>query len=274
MTDEELMKAAFLLKAEENEELEELLSESEILFVTLMLAYILDYESAMEDILEWDYENIYDIIQNLVDKYPNKPPSDRVIKKALKKRPFIKDMDQIVTSIGRKSYFKYYESFNSHYGSNGKHNYYSKEYKDVEKWLKDLPKKMKLTTDTRVIKLIRESYEAGKGVKWLEDQLASLYEFSRARARITAITESRRLYHSAQYQSFLDNDAIVTKIWKHTDGITTPRPMHVKADGQTVPKKEPFIINGHECLYPLDPSLPPAESISCHCYMIPGIEGE
>lgn len=274
MTDEELIKAAFLLKEEEDEELEELLTESEILFVTLMLALIFDYESAMDDILEWDYENIYDIVENLLGKYPNKAPSERVIQRRLNKRPFIKEMNKTVTPIGRESYHKYYESFNRHYKSSGKHNYRSKQYKDIEKWLNDLPKKMKLTTDKRVIKLIRQSYEEGKGVKWLENQLANCREFSRARARITAITENRRMYHAAQYQSFLDNDSIVTKEWKHTHGIKEPRPMHVKADGQTVPKDEPFIINGHECLYPLDPNLPPEESISCHCYMIPGIEGE
>lgn len=100
MTDEELIKAAFLLKEEEDEELEELLTESEILFVTLMLALIFDYESAMDDILEWDYENINDIVENLLGKYPNKAPSERVIQRRLNKRPFIKEMNKTVTPIG------------------------------------------------------------------------------------------------------------------------------------------------------------------------------
>lgn len=274
MTDEELIKAAFLLKEEEDDELEELLTETEILFVALMLAYIFDFEEAMEDIIEWDRESILNIVEKLINKHPNQAPSDKVIQKHLNKRPFVKNMNKHIAPLAKESYKDYYKSFNSFYSSGAKFSRKDKQYKEIEKWLKDLPEKMKLTTDNAVIRLIRQSYEEGKGVRWLESQLANLDEFSRSRARTTAITENRRMYHAAQYQSFLDNEAIIGKEWKHTHGIKEPRQAHIDADGYVVDKEEAFVINGHKCLYPLDPSLPPEESINCHCYMVPIIEGE
>ena len=274
MTDEELVKAAFLLKAEEDDELEELLTETEILFVTLMLAYIFDFEEAMEDILEWDRESILNIVEKLINKHPDQAPSDKVIQKHLNKRPLVKNMNKHITPLAKESYKDYYKSFNSFYNSDAKFSRKAKQYKEIETWLKDLPNKMKLTTDNAVIRLVRQSYEEGKGVRWLESQLANLNEFSHARARTTAITENRRIYHAAQYQSFLDNKSIIGKEWKHTHGIKEPRQAHVDADGYAVDKEESFVINGHKCLYPLDPSLPPEESINCHCYMVPIIEGE
>lgn len=275
ITDEELIKVAFLLKEEEDEQLEELLNEMEILFITMMLAFILDVESAMEDILDWDHEDVSDIVNNILEKYPTKAPSKRVIKRHLRNRPFNNNLSDNVVPKLRQAYFDYYDEFNKHYSNEGaEFNYRSRHYKKIDKWLKNLPKTMKLSTDNQVTDLIRQSYEEGKGPKWLESQLAKNRSFTRSRARTTAITENMRMYSAAEFQSFLDNDYIVGKEWRHTHGIKEPREMHVQADGYIVPKDEPFIINGHECFYPRDPDLPPEESISCHCFMVPVFEGE
>ena len=275
MTDDELIKAAMLLKEEEDDELEALFTEMEMLFVSIVLAYVLDFEEAMETLLIADLTNVQTIADKLVTKYPNKVPKDKTIIRQLNKRDFVSAMQDDVIPIARKAYHEFYEEFNKEYNNAGAaFNYRSAKYKEIEDWLDDLPNKMKLTTDNRVVELIRQSYEEGKGVNWLEDKLAESHQFSRSRARTTAITENRRMYHGAQYQSFLDNEYIVSKEWKHTHGIKEPRKMHVKADGQTVAKFYPFVINGIECDYPLDPKLPPEESVNCHCYMIPGIIGE
>lgn len=275
MTDEELIEAAAILKQEEDDELEALFTEMEMLFISVVLAYVFEFEDAMEVLLIADLASVQDISNKLVTKYPKKAPKDKTILRQLGKRDFVNAMQNDVIPIAKKAYHMFYEEFNKEYNNAGaSFNYRSAKYKEIEEWLDDLPNKMQLTTNNRVVELIRKSYEEGKGVDWLADKLADSSAFSHYRARTTAITENRRMYHAAQYQSFLDNEYIISKEWKHTHGVKEPRPMHVKADGQTVAKFYPFVINGIECDYPLDPKLPAEETIHCHCYMIPGIIGE
>ncbi len=267
MNDEELIKAALLLKKEEDNELAKLLKTAGFLFVPILLMYILNSEDKLDETLQTDYEEATAIALALAAK--KKKPTKLAIKIALRSRNFKSNMSDKVIPEFRKAFFGLFDAFNAKYKGPKGFNYRTKSYKSVEKWLKNLPKLMNVTTEDALIKTIQESYEDGKGIKWLERRLSELPEFSRNRARTTSITEGLRMYSGSQYEAFMQNDAIVGKTWRHTHGIKEPREGHAHADGQTVAKDELFIINGHSCRYPRDPSLPARESIHCHCFVEP-----
>ena len=48
---------------------------------------------------------------------------------------------------------------------------------------------------------------------------------------------------------------------------------HAAADGQTVAEDRPFIVGGHELMYPGDPSGPGHEIYNCRCTMIAQVKG-
>ena len=128
---------------------------------------------------------------------------------------------------------------------------------------------MDVTTENALVGVIQESFDEGKGIRWLESKLSSLPEFSRNRARTTAITEGLRMYSGSQYEAFMQNDAVIGMTWHHTHGIKEPRKGHEAMDGQTIAKGEYFIVNGESCRYPRDPMLSAKESIHCHCFVVP-----
>lgn len=54
------------------------------------------------------------------------------------------------------------------------------------------------------------------------------------------------------------------KTWRRSGKIHS-RLAHDLADGTTKPIDKPFVINGHEMMYPKDPQAPVSESINCGC---------
>lgn len=93
----------------------------------------------------------------------------------------------------------------------------------------------------------------------------------RYRARATALTETLRAHSVAQQEALIQNPAVESKEWVHTGAYrNTPRENHVAMNGVIVPKDEPFVLEGADGvtyypMYPRDPSLPPGESVNCHC---------
>lgn len=73
----------------------------------------------------------------------------------------------------------------------------------------------------------------------------------------------------------MQSPAVEEKMWKHTGAYRNdPRKNHVDMDGQRVPKDQPFELRGikggtYYPMYPRDSSLPPEESINCHCISQP-----
>ena len=271
MSDEELIKVALKIKKEEDDELAKLLEKAGFLFVPLLLKFILDSENKMDDTLQIDYEEVWEKVKKFVENRQKKP-TKLSIKIMLRGRSFQSNMKDEVVPEMRKAFFGLFESFNDKYGGGDKFDFHSKYYNDIEKWLKKLPKLMQVTTDEALIRTIQQSYEDGKGINWLEKKLSELPEFSRNRARTTAITEGLRMYSGSQYEAMMQNDAITGKTWRHTHGIKEPRKGHEDADGQTVAKDEYFIINGEKCRYPRDPMLSAGESVHCHCFMVPKLK--
>lgn len=87
-------------------------------------------------------------------------------------------------------------------------------------------------------------------------------------ANITTTTST--LAESEGRQSFMDDMAKagnkVTKTWVCIRDSKT-RDAHMKANGQTVPYDECFIVDGEELMYPADPNGSPDNINRCRCMM-------
>lgn len=90
-----------------------------------------------------------------------------------------------------------------------------------------------------------------------------------SRARTIGITEVNRAYGygglaAAQVLAGrLDGQALMKRWESHDDSAT--RPAHRKADGQTVPIFQPFIVADEPLMMPSDPSGSPSNVINCRC---------
>jgi hypothetical protein len=142
----------------------------------------------------------------------------------------------------------------------------------AESWSEELGRLMKLTSKDEIEKILVHTLKDGKSVA----------DFSRAlmdsgirdeyyRARRVALTETLRAHSAAQQEAIVQNPAVTRKEWVHTGNYrNTPRENHAAMDGVSVPKNEPFELEGADGgiyfpMYPRDPVLPPEESINCHC---------
>lgn len=88
-----------------------------------------------------------------------------------------------------------------------------------------------------------------------------------ARARTVAVTEVHRAYNMGALAAGLRVSvrvAGITKTWSARDDSRT-RPAHDRADGQTVPVNQPFIVNMEPLRVPGDPAGSPANVINCRC---------
>ena len=146
----------------------------------------------------------------------------------------------------------------------------------VEGWSKELGEKMKLTNHNAVERLLIEHLRDGKGVPELTKALMDggiRDEYHRART--AAVTEMLRAHSAANQEAIMQNPAVEEKVWRHTGEYKNkPRPNHVEMDNVRVRKDTGFPLRGvngsmHFPLYPRCSSLPPEESINCHCTVLP-----
>ena len=99
------------------------------------------------------------------------------------------------------------------------------------------------------------------------------------RAQAIVVTETgRAMSLGAQGQLEAQAEAVpgLRKRWinAHLPGA---RETHLAAERRyaiggsvgPIPVDEPYIIAGFKAMYPIDPSLPPRESVSCHCVSVP-----
>lgn len=139
-------------------------------------------------------------------------------------------------------------------------------------WSEKLGGLMKLETHKEIEQLLTETLKDGKGVaEFTQALIDGGIRSERYRARATALTETLRAHSVAQQEALIQNPAVESKEWVHTGAYrNTPRENHVAMDGVIVPKDEPFVLEGADGvtyypMYPRDPSLPPGESVNCHC---------
>ena len=139
----------------------------------------------------------------------------------------------------------------------------------INGWSGQLADIMHLSTDRQINKILVDSAE--KHLSISETTLAignSSIRSPGAKSRVVAQTEVLRVESYSQLEAMRQDPAAAEKEWIHTGRHKNkPRENHVAISGQTVLIEEPFSLSGHKPMCPRDTSLPPEESINCHCIM-------
>lgn len=252
MDDSQMIELAFLIKEEEDKELNKLLENAEYQFIDLLMEYILLVETKIEDAFQTDYEELQYIVDKLIQKFKKKPPTEKQLKRAMKKRSFDSTMKNEIVPELEAAFFALLEAFRKQYSSDLPFDENSEAYKELKNWLKDLPSQLRETTDNTVSRELDKYYEKDDEEKKKGISLAELAVFGYVRARSIAILEITRMYGGSQYEAMMLNRHVIGSTWRHADGVKEPRPAHVSADGMTAAKGEFFYINGTFIRYPRD----------------------
>ncbi|WP_431818794.1 phage minor head protein [Bacillus pumilus] len=145
----------------------------------------------------------------------------------------------------------------------------------IESWSQELAQLMKLNTHTAIEQTLKEGIKEGRSIQEIELELKDLPEFSRKRARVTAVTEVLTASSVAQHESYVQSPAVTGKKWKHSGGKKNQsRESHVQLDGTIIPLDEEFEIpgSGERCMFPRDTQLTPKERVNCHCAVGPVVD--
>ena len=126
----------------------------------------------------------------------------------------------------------------------------------------------------RVVLGITDPYEAmGRVAKLIRDEKTFSSAFARAEAIVR--TETNRVFSAANADVAQQSAAIVAKTggrmvkWWLTAHDSRVRPAHVQAGEdytreKAIPLEEPFMVDGEELMYPLDPNGSAANTINCY----------
>ena len=151
----------------------------------------------------------------------------------------------------------------------------------VKSWSKDLGEIMQLNSHKEIERILEKGLAEGQGMaEFTRAILDSGIRDEYYKARRVAVTEVLRAHSVAQQEAYMQSPAVSEKMWKHTGEYRNePRQNHVDMDGQRVPVGEPFELIGadggtYEPMYPRDTTLPPEESINCHCISQPVVSEE
>lgn len=104
--------------------------------------------------------------------------------------------------------------------------------------------------------------------------IAGVLDGSRARALTITRTEIGRAFSVAtQERQTMAREVLpgLRKQWRRS-GKVHARPTHDIADGQVVDVDAPFLVGGHELMYPRDPAAPASETVNCGCVQLPFME--
>jgi hypothetical protein len=146
----------------------------------------------------------------------------------------------------------------------------------IESWSEDLGKLMKLTSHEAVENVLKKGIAEGLGIDKIVDEMKDLPEFSRRRARATAITEVLTASSVSQNEAYAQSPAVEGKTWLHSGSKKNkPREHHVKLHDVTIGKNEKFLIEGpkgsFQASFPRDTALPASERVFCHCALAPSV---
>lgn len=125
----------------------------------------------------------------------------------------------------------------------------------------------------QLIKALGESVAAGEATKDQVQRVRHVLDATGtenwpARARTVAVTEVHRAWNfGALAASMRAQMQLQTQLWKRwiAKDDSAVRPGHARADGQTVPVNQPFIVNMEALMMPGDPSGSPSNVINCRC---------
>lgn len=151
----------------------------------------------------------------------------------------------------------------------------------VESWSEKLGEIMQLNSHKEIEKILTTGLKDGKGIiDFTRAILDSGIRDEYYKARRAALTEVLRAHSVAQQEAFMQSPAVAEKAWRHTGAYRNqPRQNHIDMNGQRVPKGECFELEGinggtYSIMYPRDTSLPPEETINCHCICQPIVNEE
>lgn len=142
----------------------------------------------------------------------------------------------------------------------------------VRSWSRQLGELMQLNSHQEIEDILVKGLEEGISI----DEFTRRIQESGIRdeyykARRTAITEVLRAHNAAHQEAIMQSPMVVEKEWQHTGAHRNqPRQNHMDMDGQRVPKEERYTLigadgNTYHPMFPLDPILPPGESVNCKC---------
>ncbi|MDT2409563.1 hypothetical protein P7D81_08855 [Enterococcus avium] len=212
MDDSQMIELAFLIKEEEDKELKKLLENAEYQFIDLLMEYILLVETKIEEAFQIDYEELQEIVDKLIQKFKKKPPTEKQLKRTMKKRSFDSTMTNDIVPELEAAFFALLEAFKKQYGSELPFDENSEAYKELKDWLKNLSIELRQTTDDAVSRELDKYYERDDEEKKKGISLAELAVFGYVRARSIAILEITRMYGGSQYES---DDAKPSCDWKY-----------------------------------------------------------
>lgn len=133
----------------------------------------------------------------------------------------------------------------------------------------------------RVVLGIDDPYEAmGRVARLIRDEKTFANAFARAEAIVR--TETNRVFSAANADVAQQSAAIVAKTggrmvkWWLTAHDSRVRPAHVQAGEdytreKAIPLEEPFMVDGEELMYPLDPNGSAANTINCRCVSLQAV---
>lgn len=124
-----------------------------------------------------------------------------------------------------------------------------------------------------IVAELGRAYAAGEGPQQQAARVERILDFAgvenwESRARTVAVTESHRAWNfgalAAALQAQDGSSLPLVKRWDSRDDTRT-RDAHERADGQTVPVSQPFIVDLEALMAPSDPSGSPHNVINCRC---------
>lgn len=140
----------------------------------------------------------------------------------------------------------------------------------INDWSSELSDIMNLSNSNRINSIFETALAEGQGIPDVIEQLQESYNFSRTRARRTAITEMLRSHSYSADDAIMQSPSVDRVEWIHSGPrLIQPRPEHVALNGTTIQKGQLFTINApngtFQAPFPRHRSLPASQVIECHC---------
>jgi len=118
---------------------------------------------------------------------------------------------------------------------------------------------------------LQEGIAKGETMDQLEDRVRSVFNaLAKGEAKRIAVTETGAAFNFAGFDA-MKYAGVEYKAWLSSHGPNV-RPAHAEAElrymSNPIPIDEPFVVDGEELDYPMDPAGSPENVINCHCEVI------
>lgn len=142
----------------------------------------------------------------------------------------------------------------------------------INQWIATKVVQINRTTETQIRGIIRAGLDDGLGVDKIGKRIRELSTpFSALRAHVIARTETHTAANFGAQAAAELTEIDMKREWVSSMDDRTRDESganHVKADGQIVGMKEPFIVSGERLRFPGDPAGSAANTIMCRCQVV------